>query len=315
MIQRASNTLGDIPISGVLPTGTYDVEARYAGGAWTTVASGASGAFTATLANQPVGNGVLEVRRVGSTLKNTINDLAIGILFVTAGQSNASCSVTNAQVYTGTPAGRLYGNDDQWHALTDCTDSAVNQVDTVSKDTSTSAPGNGSPWPLVATGIANDTGVPVGIIPCALGGSRILQWLPGADHFDRSTLYGNCSYRTRAVGPVQGWLWWQGESDAIDGSSSATYNSRLDTLANAINTDHGVKLVAVRLQNSTGILDTFEDNIRLAVNTAIGDNPNVLAGPDLSDMNSDDSFHIQTDPHIATAAARWVTAIEAAYGW
>ncbi len=53
------------------------------------------------------------------------------------------------------------------------------------------------------------TGIPIGLIPCAVGGTSLWQWEPG------QKLYTNMLARVRAAGGrVQGLLWYQGEADA-----------------------------------------------------------------------------------------------------
>lgn len=308
VIQRNTSTTGDIPIAGILPGGPFDIEARYGGGSWTTITTGVSGAFTATLTAQPVGNALLEVRRVGSALVSTATNVAVGEVFIIAGQSNASGYGTNNQVYSSVQPGRLFGNDYIWKALTDPTDSFDFQVDAVSKDNSLSG-ARGSIWPLVATALANLLSVPVGMVPTALGGTSILQWQPGASHVDRTTLYGSMVYRS-TISPPRAVLWWQGETDAINGTPQATYNTRLDTIADTIQSDLGVKIMPCKLQ-ICNVVPVFEAAINAAIAQAWVDNVNVLTGPDLSDITAEDDFHILSDALLLTVANRWVAALQA----
>ena len=83
----------------------------------------------------------------------------------------------------------------------------------------------------------------------------------------------------------------------------------MDTIADAIAADIGVKLMPCILQNSTGITDADEQKIRDATTARIAGNSNVVAGPDFSDMSSDDAFHFESDAKLTTAASRWWTAI------
>lgn len=190
-------------------------------------------------------------------------------------------------------------------------DSANGQIDTVSSD----AGARGSYIPLLATQLlALGLNRTYGFVPCALGATSITQWLPGADHFDRSTLYGSMAYRAQITG-AKCILWWQGESDALSGMSQATYNAHLDTLANAINTDLGIKLMPCKLLNCSGADVT---NINAAIAEAWGDNTNVLRGPDLSNIPSDDNFHATTNTTLAkvshnNAGEDWYTRIVAAF--
>lgn len=311
-IQRSGIT-ADISITGTYSGSPTAIEARFNGGSWATiVASPAGGTFTGTLSSQTQGQGVLEVRYTNDTAtSDSVNFFGIGDVYLCAGQSNMSGRGTSNQSYShASLRASLYGNDNTWKNLVDPYDSATNQVDTISSDTSPAAAGS---WiPLLATGIMADRSVPVAFIPCAMGGTSSAEWQPGADHQNRATLYGSCVYRANQAGGVKAVLWWQGESDAAAAVSEATYNTNLDTIANAFNTDLGVSLVAVILQNSTGVSDVNEQAIRDATATAILDNANVLQGPDLSDISSDDTFHLKTNGNLQTAADRWLTALNSA---
>lgn len=232
--------------------------------------------------------------------------------WIIAGQSNNSGRGTNSQVWTpalGFPA-LNFANDYTIKRLADPYDSDSGQVDTVSSDSIAA----GSVWPLVATYYLANVRKRLLLVPCAKGGSAITSWLPGANHQDRSTLYGSMVYRAlRAGGNLKAVMWWQGETDAINGMNQATYNGHLDTIANAVMSDLGVPLMACKLQNSSGITDDpNEAAINAAIAEAWADNANVLQGPDLSDLGSDDAYHLQGDEKLATAAGRWWTAIQAA---
>lgn len=234
--------------------------------------------------------------------------------FIIAGQSNGSGRGTNSQVWSpglGFPA-LNFANDYTLKALADPYDSPSGQIDTVSSDTSPAAAG--SVWPLVANSFLANVRKRVLFVPCAKGGVSITSWLPGANHQNRATLYGSMVYRAlRAGGNLKCVMWWQGETDAINGMTQATYNGYLDTIANAVQADLGIPLMACKLQNSSGIADANEAAINAAIAEAWADNANVLQGPDLSDLGSDDAYHLQSDAKLLTAAGRWWTAIAAAF--
>lgn len=310
VVQR-HNGVADIPIKGAVGVGTYDIEARWSGAAWQTIQTGVAGAFEAVLPNQPQGQGTLEVRLKGTTTKSTVLSVGIGDVYVVAGQSNASGRGLNAQTYSHpSRKASLFANSYKWKNLSDPTDTTSGQVDAVSADTGGVG---GSYWPLLATHIMADQGVPVAFIPCALGGTSITQWQPGADHEDRTTLYGSMVYRARQAGGIKAVLWHQGENDAITAMSQETYNTWLDSLANSIYADLGVPLVACKLQNSQGIADSSEAAINAAIGEAWGDNPSVVAGPDLSGITTDGLYHLETNDKLATAASLWWTALQSAF--
>lgn len=76
----------------------------------------------------------------------------------------------------------------------------------------------------------------IGLVPCAVGGTLLERWEPGAD------LYSNAVYRARAAmryGQVKGFLWHQGESDSTE-ERSPTYGARLTRMIESIRRDVGV---------------------------------------------------------------------------
>lgn len=88
--------------------------------------------------------------------------------------------------------------------------------------------GGTGPGLFFARHLKENTGRPMGLIPCALGGSTIDQWdpnhMPGGD----SCLYGAMITRARSVekDQIKGMLWAQGESEAMLGLPG-TYEEKL----------------------------------------------------------------------------------------
>ncbi len=58
------------------------------------------------------------------------------------------------------------------------------------------------------------TGVPVGLFPCAHGGTSMAQWSPELKDKAGDSLYGATIRRAFLLGKIKGILWYQGESDA-----------------------------------------------------------------------------------------------------
>ena len=72
--------------------------------------------------------------------------------------------------------------------------------------------------------VADATGAEIGLVPCAVGGSALNEWLPGAH------LYVEAMRRAKIAqkeGEIKAILWHQGESDADIGKLEASYNERL----------------------------------------------------------------------------------------
>uniref|UniRef100_A0A0D6R729 Sialate O-acetylesterase domain-containing protein n=1 Tax=Araucaria cunninghamii TaxID=56994 RepID=A0A0D6R729_ARACU len=74
----------------------------------------------------------------------------------------------------------------------------------------------------------------IGLIPCAIGGTAIREWMKG------SHLYNNMIHRTKAAlakgGVLRAILWYQGESDAVE-KAADNYPKNLERLIHDIRSD------------------------------------------------------------------------------
>lgn len=140
---------------------------------------------------------------------DVVNHVGVGDLFVIAGQSN-SAGYGKDTVYDPPELGvHIYKNSDQWdlaaHPLNDSTGS-VRAVNRESSNT------GHSPYLVFAKYVKRKTGYPVGLIPCALGGSAMERWNPD----EIGDLYRNMMERISEQGnSVTGILWYQGCTDAM----------------------------------------------------------------------------------------------------
>ncbi|KAI3513067.1 hypothetical protein L1887_20393 [Cichorium endivia] len=75
----------------------------------------------------------------------------------------------------------------------------------------------------------------VGLVPCAIGGTNISQWIRGGD------LYKQMMKRAEAAvkggGIIRGLLWYQGESDTLTLDDAKAYKSRLRRFFCDVRTD------------------------------------------------------------------------------
>jgi hypothetical protein len=137
-------------------------------------------------------------------------------LFILAGQSNMSGRGELPASQTVHPRVFMFGNDYRWKPALEPVDSAEEQVDKVSED-AVSDPAGFGPGLSFALRVAEKRPDPViGLIPCAKGNTTISEWQRSLSD---STLYGSCLKRVRAASPagkVAGFLFFQGESDALD---------------------------------------------------------------------------------------------------
>ncbi|SEH05265.1 Uncharacterised protein [Candidatus Venteria ishoeyi] len=263
------------------------------------------------MSNQSVGQGSLIVRFTNeTTVSDIVDNVGIGDIFIIAGQSNASGRGNTLNNYThGSLKATLFGNDDTWKNLEDATDNNANQVDAVSSDPIV----GGSPWPLIATYIMASENIPVAFVPTSIGATTILQWQPGANHSDPSTLYGSMNRRISAVGgSAKAILFFQGEWDLVYGTSQAVYESRLNTFVNtAISDFAGLKTMVGQIGETKY---SGDDAVRAAQIKVLHTNVNAILGPVTYDINlTVDNLHFKTDTEMAEFARRWYKAIDKAF--
>ena len=104
----------------------------------------------------------------------------------------------------------------------------------------------------------SDPSVTVGLIPCAVGGSPIDSWKPGAlDKATNTHPWDDCMKRAHVAlqaGTLKAILWHQGESDASPGKA-ATYETKLHELIARFRKDlnaPGVPFIAGQLGQFEG---------------------------------------------------------------
>ena len=115
---------------------------------------------------------------------------------------------------------------------------------------------------------AKAEGVRIGLIPCAVGGTSIKLWVPGAfDTVTRTHPYSDMLDRVRAAqkdGVLKGILWHQGEADQ---NAAGAYAGLLGDLIRRLRVDCGADVPFV-----AGEISSFKSNTvegALGINAAI----------------------------------------------
>ncbi len=131
--------------------------------------------------------------------------LFVGDLYLIAGQSNAVGYARDATSDAPEIGVNVYRLDGTWdiatHPLNDATK-------TIRKNVDDQIPGQ-SPWIAFGKSILHHSGVPVGLIPAAVGGAPLECWMPG------QPLFENAMEMVQEVGALRGVLWYQGCADAL----------------------------------------------------------------------------------------------------
>ncbi len=330
VFQRNDNNQADIALSGTATLrGAARVRARVQrrhvtveGFGWKDVANVAKGgAWKATLKGLPVGgpyNVDLQlVDRRGNELAATgVRSLLVGDLWILAGQSNMQGVGNLVNTEPTSDVVHSFDMRDEWiiaedplHSRPDATDSVhweQNEQGEPVRLTGAEADayhrerirGAGLGLPF-ANQMVQRTGVPVGLIPCAHGGTSMSQWNPALRDQGGKSLYGAMVRRHRAVGgKVKGVLWYQGEADAEE-EVAPLYGKRFRDFIGAVRSDFDqpdLPFYLVQLGryviNQTGRnqWDLIQEEQRLTELKLT--NTGMVAGVDLE---LDDRIHIGTD--------------------
>lgn len=220
----------------------------------------------------------------------SVDDVLVGDLWALAGQSNMMGGAPLDGAPVAVDGARSLGVDGRWqraadplHRLWQSSDNALLRVVRVlsyaelddrsweelvhantARDRDEPIGGVG-PGASFAEELVRLTGIPVGLLPCALGGTSLdawqRRWADGAGARFEDSLFGNLVTRARWAGPLRGVLWYQGEADATP-DAARTYGRRFAELV------HDVRVAAAQpdlpfLTVQLGTLDL--DNVRSAL--------------------------------------------------
>ncbi len=211
---------------------------RLADGKFSGVPTG--GPYSVT-ANIKKGDAVLQVQ---------IGPIFVGDLWVLAGQSNMEGVGDLIDVTSPHEKVSALGMDDKWVQATEPLHWLVDSPDPVhSGDPNTRAErsaqqhksrtkGAGLGLPFAAA-MVDATGVPVGLVATAHGGTSMAQWDPAKKGEGGNSLYGSMLRSINlAGGKVKGLLWYQGESDSSP-EGSAIFEDVFTKFIHAVRADLG----------------------------------------------------------------------------
>jgi hypothetical protein len=275
---------------------------------WVTIdAAPSGGTFDSQLR---VGGGWydVEVRAMdgGAVLgSSTAEQVGIGEVFITAGQSN---SANSGEVAQSPDDPRVFAfNGTSWSPANDPQPIATGS--------------NGSPWPELGDLLAEQHDVPIGFVSVGWGGTSVAQWVPGASGPDSEPLYNRLQNAIDELGPdgFRAVLWHQGETDAGNGTSEADYAQRLQSVIDQSRIDAGadvtwgVALVSYRdqyLTNDPDVVAGQLDVINGDANVFQGANTDTLIGFPYRN-NGGAGIHFST-AGLEEHARLWRVAIEEA---
>ncbi|MEJ5252647.1 MAG: sialate O-acetylesterase [Armatimonadota bacterium] len=234
VFQRDTDEQAVVSVSGTChPEAEDTIEAQIASTEgvvqdWASVGSARGGQWSASLNIKTGGPYTLRFRLSHRPEEVAeVKEVLVGDLWVLAGQSNMEGVGDLIDVEEPHPLVHSYTMAESWeiareplHWLCCSVDSVHNPNGVVPGDeqhaewhrTRNKGAGLGLAF---AKRMVEATGIPVGLVPCAHGGTSMTQWSPDLAHLGGGSLYGSMLRRFHAVGGrVKGVLWYQGESDA-----------------------------------------------------------------------------------------------------
>ena len=307
LYQRTAADSGPMRIRGTCPSGgdIGSVEARFNDGPWQVVeARPRNGSFAGTI-TAPVGQGTLEVRTGGGTkLVASVENVAVGDLFLVAGQSNADGRGDKHVLLD--PANPYVGVKFRHNTWSRGEDPSANDGD------------YGSAWPLVLNDLIPEQRVPMGFIAAAVGSTVVKEWRRGGRMYERMlkivTAATDGSRRIKAV------LYYQGENDITHYhrlSALGDYHAYKSDLTAAVSDFHGDFGVLVLVGQITNLLSdrAKNDSIRRAQQELWTEHPWALPGAVTYDIRPSDGVHYRKVANLRAFARRWTLAIRASlYG-
>jgi sialate O-acetylesterase len=190
------------------------------------------------------------VKKGNAVLNESVGSVFVGDLWVLAGQSNMEGVGNLIDVTPPNSRVLLLGMDGKWqraeeplHWLVDSPDrvhsgDSGTRADRSAQQHKSRKKGAGLGLPFAAT-MVESTGVPVGLVACAHGGTSMEQWNPAKKEQGGNSLYGSMLRQVKlAGGKVKGVLWYQGESDAM-GSAWKVYPKVFSDFIATVRSDFG----------------------------------------------------------------------------
>ena len=198
----------------------------------------------------------IELRMAGSAPFGAVDNILVGDLWLLAGQSNMEGVGDLVDVQQPDPMVHSFDMADNWGVAEEPLHTLVAAADRVhwrpnangeyermtgealQRYVQQRKKGAGPALPF-AVEMAKRTGIPVGLLPCAHGGTSMDQWSPGLKDQEGDSLYGSMVRRVQAAGgKVKGVLWYQGESDANE-KAAPDFEKKFIAFVKALRADLG----------------------------------------------------------------------------
>lgn len=271
VVQRGPDQAADFVLAGSAASkkdNGKQIEARLLAGStvigrfdWVPIAIIKKQSWNGQLREVPVGGPYrLELRLQGGTTAYAVDHILVGDLWILAGQSNMEGHGDLVDVEPPIPQVHSFDMSDKWLVAEEPLHTTVSAADRVhwrmgenneperwsgeklDRYVSERRKGAGLGLPF-AVEMYRRTGIPIGLIPCAHGGTSMDQWSPALKDRGGDSLYGAMLRRFHAVGgSVRGVLWYQGESDA-NPQAAPEFLRKFENFVGAVREDFNAQLL------------------------------------------------------------------------
>jgi len=137
------------------------------------------------------------------------------------------------------------------------------------------------------------TGIGIGLVPCAVGGTAIREWARGERLYEQMV----CRARVAArYGEIEAVLWYQGESDAESDAAAAAYRGNIERLIANVRADLGMpQLPFIQVALASGDKRNIEKvrSAQFSVNL-----PNVVTVDAMGLALNEDNLHLTTESQV-----------------
>lgn len=315
--QRDGSNQSSVRITGTYAGSPGSIQYSFNGSAWATlVASPSGGTFDATVTLQGPAMGALSVRFSSDNSVSQSITVAVGDVWITAGQSNPAGRALNyvaATVPGAHPAwyAGKFGKNHVWAPHVEASGTPLSDNTGIVWSVQTDGSPLGSFAGALAT-IAMASGVPIAFVPCAVG-STILSthWAVPATINDTTTLFGAMVAAAQMIGAHKGVIWYEGESEANGAGSPGTFQADLNNRVDTWFANIGTPWLLVNICSTGNSGGSGYATVRAAIAAVAASNAHVIGVADMENPSPafTGSIHYSTVTEVNTVAARIASAL------